>query len=331
MKKSTKIWLVIATCLLLAVGIIFGGVMTMLKWDFSKLSTVKYETNNYELNTEFENISIITNTSDIIFLPSENDKTEIICFERQKSKHSVTSKDKTLLIEVVDERKWYDYIGIDFHSPKITISIPQGMYTTLKIKSDTGNVNIPDKFDFGNIEISLNTGNVTSLASATENIRIKTSTGNILTRSLSASSLKLSTSTGEITASDIKCDNDFEINVSTGNATVTDVNCGSFTSEGSTGNILLKNVKVSGLVDIERSTGDVKFDACDASEINVETDTGNISGSLLSDKIFFAETKTGRIDVPQSTQGGKCKIETDTGDISFTIINMSQWREIQYA
>ena len=77
MKKSTKIWLVIATCLLLAVGIVFGGVMTMLKWDFTKLSTVKYETNNYELNTEFENISIITNTSDIIFLPSENDKTEI--------------------------------------------------------------------------------------------------------------------------------------------------------------------------------------------------------------------------------------------------------------
>ena len=41
MKKSTKVWLLIAACLVLVGSLLFVGVMTMLKWDFSKLSTVK--------------------------------------------------------------------------------------------------------------------------------------------------------------------------------------------------------------------------------------------------------------------------------------------------
>ena len=41
--------------------------MTLLKWDFKKLSTVKYETNTYDIDNSFNNISIKTDTSDIIF------------------------------------------------------------------------------------------------------------------------------------------------------------------------------------------------------------------------------------------------------------------------
>ena len=46
MSKITKIWLIIAASFVLIGCIIFGGVMTMLKWDFTKLSTDKYETND---------------------------------------------------------------------------------------------------------------------------------------------------------------------------------------------------------------------------------------------------------------------------------------------
>ena len=50
MGKSVKIWLIIAASLVLIGCIAFGGVMAMLKWDFAKLSTAKYETNDYEIN-----------------------------------------------------------------------------------------------------------------------------------------------------------------------------------------------------------------------------------------------------------------------------------------
>ena len=59
----------------------------------------------------------------------------------------------------------------------------------------------------------------------------------------------------------------------------------------------------------------MKFDGCDADRIFVKTDTGYVKGSLLSDKVFIAQSDTGDVDVPKTITGGKCEIETDTGDI----------------
>ena len=70
---------------------------------------------------------------------------------------------------------------------------------------------------------------------------------------------------------------------------------------------------------IGRSTGDVRFEECDAAEIFVRTDTGDIKGSLLTDKMFFAEADTGSVRVPKTTSGGRCEITTSTGDIRITI------------
>ena len=42
-------------------------------------------------------------------------------------------------------------------------------------------------------------------------------------------------------------------------------------------------------------------------------------GSLLSDKVFITETDTGNVNIPKTTDGGKCEIKTDTGDIKIKI------------
>ena len=49
MSKGVKIWLIIAACLIVVGAIIFTGVMSVLKWDFKKLSTAKYQTNTYQI------------------------------------------------------------------------------------------------------------------------------------------------------------------------------------------------------------------------------------------------------------------------------------------
>jgi DUF4097 and DUF4098 domain-containing protein YvlB len=63
----------------------------------------------------------------------------------------------------------------------------------------------------------------------------------------------------------------------------------------------------------------VKFERCDASELYIELDTGDVTGSLLSDKVFIAQSDTGRVNVPKSVTGGRCEITTDTGDIKITV------------
>ena len=93
--------------------------------------------------------------------------------------------------------------------------------------------------------------------------------------------------------------------------------CKNLISGGSTGDIILSGVVAAEKNSITRSTGDIKLDWCDAGEIYIKTDTGDVSGRLLSDKVFFAKTDTGKIKVPKSTSGEVCEIETDTGNIIF--------------
>lgn len=319
MRKTTKIWLIIATSLVLVGCIIFGGVLCMLKWDFTKLSTVKYETNSYEINESYKNISVITDTTDIKLLPSGNGKCSVICYEQKNVKHLVEVKDDTLEIKVVDIRKWYEHIGIVFSSPKITVYLPNAQYDKLSIKENTGDVEIAKDFTFESINISTSTGSVKNYASAQKLIGIKTSTGNIKVKNISASALDLSVSTGNITAETIACDGDIKVHVSTGCTQISDAKCMTISSSGSTGDISLKNTIATEKLSIERSTGDVKLDGSDAAELFIKTDTGSVKGSLLSDKIFFVKSDTGSINVPKTGNGGKCDITTDTGDIKITI------------
>lgn len=319
MKRVAKVWLTIAIFLTVIGIIIFGGVMTMLKWDFTKLSTSKYETNNHEIAESFSNILITTNTATIDFIPSQDSKCFVKCYEQENMKHSVAVKEGTLIIEINDTRKWYEYIGINFKTPKIAVHIPCNEYGALSIKSATGNIEIPKDLTFENITVSQSTGNVTNYASASKSIKIKTTTGNIYVENVAASDIDFSASTGKITASKINCDGDILVQVTTGKSTLTDVTCKNLISDGSTGNINLKNVVAWKKFFINRSTGNVKFDASDAAEIFVTTDTGKVYGSLLTDKVFVVKTDTGKIDVPNTVTGGKCEITTDTGDIKITV------------
>lgn len=319
MRTSTKILIIAAISLILVGSMIFGCVMLMLNWDITKLSTDKYETNEHEISESFSSVSVVTETASIVFLPSDNEKCSVVCYEEEKVKHSVSVKDDTLTVEAVNTKKWYEHIGINIGSPKITVYLPLSEYRDLYVKTDTGAVEIPKDFTFENIEITENTGSVKCYASASGSLKIKTTTGSIRIEGVSANYIDLSVSTGKVTLSNTVCAGDVSVNVSTGNAELSGVSCKNLTSSGSTGGISLVNVIVAEKLSVERSTGSVKFSRSDASDILVKTDTGNVSGSLLSEKVFITSTDTGRIDVPKTASGGRCEITTDTGNIIISI------------
>ena len=295
MSRKTKIWLIVASCLVVAGLLLFASVMMANDWDFTKLSTSKYETSTYTLSETFSVINVDTDTADVIFLPSKDGNCTVVCYEMENAQHLVDVQNDSLNIRIQNSKKWYEYIGINFGTPKITVSLPQSQYDALFIHSSTGDVNISKDFQFSILDISVDTGDVTNFASVSENMKIKTDTGDIRMENISANTLNLTVSTGDTYLTNIDCEN--------------------LMTKGSTGDIVLKNVIAANTFSIERSTGDVKFDRCDASEIFVNTDTGNVTGSLLSEKVFITDTSTGNISVPQSTSGGKCSVTTSTGDI----------------
>ena len=286
MSKKTKIWLIVAASLVLAGGLLFGGVMTMLNWDFSKLSTSKLTETAHTVTENFTSLSIATKTADITFLPTEDENATIVCWKFEKETYAVTVQDGTLVIALEQSRKWYDHIGIHFDTPSITVYLPKTHYTSLVVNSNTGEVTFSKDFSFENVDMGLSTGDVTFCGSADHSLKIKTSTGKIRLENVTAGSIDLS--------------------VATGKTFLTNVQCQSLTTTGDTGDILLKNVVAADRFSITRDTGDVAFDSCDAGEIFVETDTGSVTGTLLTDKIFITQTDTGKVDVPKSVTGGRC-------------------------
>ena len=245
-----------------------------------KLSTVRYVTNEHKIAQGHQSVSIVTNTADVAFAPSETGETAVVCFEREKELHTVGVREGTLEIILNDTRKWYEHIGISFASPKITVYLPQKEY---------------------------------------ESIAVKTSTGDIRLQALCVDALDLAVSTGKVTATDITCKGDLRVAVSTGDATLKNVTCQNLTSRGSTGKLSLTRVIAQGTFDLERNTGDLYFDGCDAAEIYSVTDTGDVRGTLLTEKVFIAQSDTGRVEVPKSVTGGRCEITTDTGDIKLSV------------
>ena len=240
MVKRRKLGLIIAVSLI-SIGLIFFGViMTILKWDFTKLSTFKYETNNYAINENYKNITIITNTADIVLVPAKDSKTSVVCYEQANLKHSVSVKNQELVIEVVDTRKWYEHIGIDFNTPKITVYIPHGVYGTLLAQNHTGNIEIPKDFEFEKIDITASTGNVNCYASALDSIKINLSTGDATIENVNAGSIDVSISTGCVSAKSVKCEKDISITLSTGDCALNNVYCAALKSKASTGDIKIR-------------------------------------------------------------------------------------------
>ena len=319
MKKKTKVWLLTAVLLVVLGLILFAAGMTANNWNFLNLSTEKYETNAYEIREAFRNIAVETNTADILFAVSRDGKCKVVCYEAENEKHTASVQDGTLMICVVQQKQWRDYIGITMETPKITVYLPQTQYDSLIIKETTGDLEIPGEFRFESMDISTSTGDVKNYASTSGTIKIKTTTGAIYVENISAEFVDLLVSTGDVTAKYVTCNGDVQIGVSTGRVKLTDVKCKNMTSRGNTGDAFLENVIASEVVFIERSTGDVKMEGCDGAELWFKTDTGDVSGTLLSEKVFIVETDTGSTDVPQTTTGGKCEITTNTGDIRVKI------------
>lgn len=306
--SKAKVWLIVAAVLVLVGAVIFA-LASKLDWSFN----VEYETNTHDITEEFYGISIDTDTAGIELIVS--DESKVVCLESENERHEVSVKDGTLFIKKTDNRKWYEYIGISFGSPKISVYLTKAQYASLDIKASTGAVSVPSGLTFANVNVGVSTGAVDFHANVSGRLEVAASTGAIKVSDIDAGALTLRATTGKISVSDVNLTGGLTLSVSTGKTELENVTCESLLSSGSTGRLVMKAVTVSGRLDIERDTGDVVLEKCDADEVYIETDTGNVRASFLTEKIIFADTDTGDIDIPKSTVGGRCEIETDTGNI----------------
>lgn len=319
MIKSRKKGIIVAIVLISLGLLIFLGGMAALNFDFTKLSTVKYETNVYRPEGDFNKISIDVSETEITFALSDDGGCRVECYEEDKVKHTAVVEDGVLQIDTVDARKWYDNINATFGQAKMTIYLPKEEYSVLSVEAGTGSVEVPAEFGFENLYISGDSADVECLASVTNCIEISTDTGNIKVDAIGGKKMELSTDTGDINVASVTMEDEVKVETDTGYINLTDLKCEELSAESETGNVSLINVASQGKFNIKNDTGDVKLENSDAGDILIETGSGNVIGTLLSEKVFITETDTGDISVPKTITGGRCEIKTDTGNIKIDI------------
>ena len=305
--------LVVLGCLL------FVGCSSANGFDWSKLSTEKFEQKTYTTENAFQNICIEEEYGvDIKLLPATDGVCKIEYPESKNVTCEISIENGTLKIKESDNRRWYQLINFGFSSPTMTIYLPRREWQTLNIDANTGDIDIPEGLFFENLKIDLSTGDVRFFANVTGSLEIEASTGDVTVGNCAPVSVSLVTDTGDITASAIHATGDFCVKSSTGKQTLRDVTCASANLRANTGDVKMANLIASGHLQAETSTGDITFDRCDAATMKITADTGNVTGTLCAPKIVYANSGTGKIQVPHSTEGGLCEITTDTGRISIS-------------
>lgn len=302
MSRTKKIWLIVAACLcgggvlIMASAFLFGGLF------FGDMETGKYETNETVLSGEVREIVIDTDTADVSLVLTEDRDLRVVCHEETRAKHSVQVADGVLSVKICNTRKWYDYINVSFERASITVYLPQSAYGDLRVKTDTGRVEIPERFSFGTLEISTDTGDIVCDAPVSGDVKLHSDTGNVRFGGTDAGAFSVQTSTGNVRILGTK--------VSAG-----------LTAKTSTGEITLDGVVAAEAIEITSSTGEVELSLCDASRLQIKTSTGEVEATLLSEKQVDADSSTGDVDVPRNGHGGACVIRTSTGDITVRFVS----------
>lgn len=296
MKKSTVIALIVAACLIVAGCIILALSIPVV--GFQTLSAT-FTQQEVSVQESFENISIDTADCNVTFVPYDGaDTAYIVIREREETPHLVVVEDNTLKIQMQDLRQPQDYVGIHWQSMEMTVYLPEEVYASVQVTTDTGDVQIPADFGFASAAVNTDTGDIFFAAQVTEALSFHTDTGDTRVQDVACATLTCESDTGDIQLQD--CDA-AELDIQT-----------------DTGEVLLRTVLLTGQMNIMTTTGDVNILSCDAESVEIQTNTGDVFGSFLTSKWFQASSDTGDITVPMTRDGGVCSITTNTGDITFS-------------
>ena len=343
MRKTAKKWTIAAVALVGVSAVAFAGAVVSVGGDLKKFELTKYQAKAYAVAEDFDKISIKTSVKmDIVFALSSDGACRVDAWEAERVKYDVSVRGGVLEIDGDNNRFLHERL-FDFSKSKtVTVYLPKTEYDTLTFGGDTSDINLPNDFTFGSLDITTDTGDVACAATVLDSVKIVTDTGDIEFNSISSvetavfktgtgdisvknlsvgGALSFEMDTGDLYASDLRCGS-VSFKMDTGDITIKNTSvAGNFTLESDTGDVDMQNVISGGEISLNTDTGDVKFENCDGETLSIQTHTGDIKGSLLTEKVFIAYSKAGKVEVPETVTGGKCSLKSNTGDIVITLVS----------
>ncbi len=237
-------------------------------------------TNTYDPGAGFTRVVIDVDTADVRLEPAADGKCRVVCVEQEKYPHAVTVQGGALIVRSAEEHWSILNIGIHTKSPSVTLYLPAAAYASLKLEADTGRIVLVPGLVFETVDVDADTGRVEVDGVDVKTLKISDDTGRIKVSNMTPVTAELEADTGAIEVTNVVCSGDFRCEADTGAIRLTDV---------------------------------------DGANIFLKASTGDITGTILTEKVFSANTSTGKVSVPAGTAGGRCEVKTSTGDIRLSI------------
>lgn len=323
MRKAKKIALIIALACVAAGTAISLGALTAIGFDVSRLNTMKFENNTYQVEESFSNIRIEGAECDVRLLPSRSGACTVVCSEAKNIYHTVAVDSDTLKITRTDNRKWFECMGIYWGEMSVTVYLPERVYGDLFIRSVSGDITVPDDFTFSRAEVHSTSGEIDYAAATDHRLTLKTTSGDLTVSGLTAGALDMCSTSGEVTIRSAEIRGDLAVETVSGEIELERVNVQTMSARSTSGEVELTGVIAAGRLEIETVSGEIGLEHSDAETLWIKSTSGDVSGSLLSEKRFTTHTTSGTVNVPNtpSPNAGTCEITTTSGNIRLNYVN----------
>ncbi|MGN1004020.1 MAG: DUF4097 family beta strand repeat-containing protein [Oscillospiraceae bacterium] len=324
MKRAKKITLLIALACVAAGAAISLGALAVIGFDVSRLNTMKFENNTYQVEESFSHIRIEGAECDVRLLPSRNGACTVVCSEGKNISHTVTVDGDTLKITRTDSRKWYERMGIYWGDEmSVTIYLPERVYGDLFIRSVSGDITVPVGFTFTQSEIVNTSGEIAYAAGTESSLTLKTTSGDLTVRDLTAGALEIRSTSGEVTIHSAVVSGDVVVETVSGEIELEGVNAQAMSIQSTSGDVELADTVAAGHIEIKTVSGEIELERSDAETLRIKSTSGDVSGSLLTEKRFTTHTTSGSVNVPNiaSPAAGTCEITTTSGNIRLNYVN----------
>lgn len=236
-------------------------------------------TNTFEIDNDFEDISIDSSSFDVSLLPSTNEECTVICEESSTINHNVEVIGNTLTI-----KQQCDFMSglFSYKIPfRVTIYLPASAYNYLSVKLSSGDLFVSEDFDFENVTIGTSSGDVDFRTTVEDNMSVNTSSGDIMLLNLEAGNLNLCSSSGDVALTNSIVKGDLDISTSSGEVffDASDAeNINISTSSGDVRGTILSEKQFSA----KTSSGDVDMPVSGGDgECSIKTSSGDIQLSYV--------------------------------------------------
>lgn len=261
------------------------------------------------------------------------------CAENETVHYVVTTENSVLHIRRADSRTVFSFFKFyrALRSEPVRVYLPQGAYKSLEVKVTSGDIAVPAGYTFDTASLHGISGDIACCA-ACGSLSAHTASGNIALKNIKCGAAELCAVSGDVTLENVKLGKNSCIETASGKVQITNLKAAELNVETASGKVSLENAEcaalhintASGGVDLTHTvsadvmkigtaSGSIRLENCDAASLALDSMSGSVVATLMTDKAFRAQSRSGKIDIPFDSGTGTCKVSTLSGSIRIKI------------